>query len=290
MDVYSEVMIIGSKLHKGASNDQAEDLLKLLKNLSPDIDVISRSKICNVVNALRKSSKVEKVKLLAQGLLIRWKKMFDKSRQCQKSSEAVDEKLLETKCSNSAASISMEVSGTQPGRLSIPLSVYPSGTKDKMRLKCRSMLADSLRCPEYEESYTDTLGAVIEDLIYEEFGNTDKAYVSRVRSRIVNLRDSGNPQLKSRVLDGAIAPERMAKMTLMEMLSDEAALDIQNFLHKSMNDHQLAVQKGSSSDFYKCSRCGKRDTTFTQAQTRSADEPMTTFVLCNVCGKRWKHC
>ena len=26
----------------------------------------------------------------------------------------------------------------------------------------------------------------------------------------------------------------------------------------------------------------------TQVQTRSADEPMTTFVLCNECGNRWK--
>lgn len=25
-----------------------------------------------------------------------------------------------------------------------------------------------------------------------------------------------------------------------------------------------------------------------QVQTRSADEPMTTFVLCNECGNRWK--
>lgn len=25
-------------------------------------------------------------------------------------------------------------------------------------------------------------------------------------------------------------------------------------------------------------------------QTRSADEPMTTFVLCNECGNRWKVC
>ena len=27
---------------------------------------------------------------------------------------------------------------------------------------------------------------------------------------------------------------------------------------------------------------------FPQVQTRSADEPMTTFVLCNECGNRWK--
>lgn len=29
---------------------------------------------------------------------------------------------------------------------------------------------------------------------------------------------------------------------------------------------------------------------FSQVQTRSADEPMTTFVLCNECGNRWKVC
>lgn len=27
-----------------------------------------------------------------------------------------------------------------------------------------------------------------------------------------------------------------------------------------------------------------------QVQTRSADEPMTTFVFCNDCGNRWKVC
>ncbi len=27
---------------------------------------------------------------------------------------------------------------------------------------------------------------------------------------------------------------------------------------------------------------------YLQVQTRSADEPMTTFVLCNECGNRWK--
>lgn len=27
-----------------------------------------------------------------------------------------------------------------------------------------------------------------------------------------------------------------------------------------------------------------------QVQTRSSDEPMTTFVVCNECGNRWKVC
>ncbi len=38
----------------------------------------------------------------------------------------------------------------------------------------------------------------------------------------------------------------------------------------------------------KCRRCKSFYTTFTQAQTRSADEPMTTFIHCSMCDHRFK--
>ena len=43
-----------------------------------------------------------------------------------------------------------------------------------------------------------------------------------------------------------------------------------------------------STDIYQCNRCKARKCTYYQLQTRSADEPMTTFVTCLNCGKRWK--
>ena len=43
-----------------------------------------------------------------------------------------------------------------------------------------------------------------------------------------------------------------------------------------------------ATDLYRCGKCGKRQCTFYQLQTRSADEPMTNFVTCLNCGKRWK--
>ena len=39
---------------------------------------------------------------------------------------------------------------------------------------------------------------------------------------------------------------------------------------------------------FKCGRCKSLKTTYYQLQTRSADEPMTTFVTCTKCDKRWK--
>ena len=45
-----------------------------------------------------------------------------------------------------------------------------------------------------------------------------------------------------------------------------------------------------STDQFKCGKCGQRKCTYYQMQTRSADEPMTTFVTCTVCNNRWKFC
>jgi len=39
---------------------------------------------------------------------------------------------------------------------------------------------------------------------------------------------------------------------------------------------------------FKCGKCKSKKTTYYQMQTRSADEPMTTYVTCLGCSNRWK--
>ena len=39
---------------------------------------------------------------------------------------------------------------------------------------------------------------------------------------------------------------------------------------------------------FKCRKCKSKKTTYYQMQTRSADEPMTTYVTCMECGLKWK--
>ncbi|CAE6036724.1 unnamed protein product [Arabidopsis arenosa] len=46
----------------------------------------------------------------------------------------------------------------------------------------------------------------------------------------------------------------------------------------------------ASTDQFKCGRCGQRKCTYYQMQTRSTDEPMTTYVTCVNCDNRWKFC
>lgn len=49
--------------------------------------------------------------------------------------------------------------------------------------------------------------------IFEEFKNTDTKYKNRVRSRVANLKDLKNPDLRVNVLTGMIPADRIAKMT-----------------------------------------------------------------------------
>lgn len=53
---------------------------------------------------------------------------------------------------------------------------------------------------------------------------------------------------------------------------------------KQMEAAGMQVHKGT----FQCKVCKSWNTTYTQKQTRSADEPMTTFVLCVDCDNRWK--
>jgi DNA-directed RNA polymerase subunit M/transcription elongation factor TFIIS len=51
---------------------------------------------------------------------------------------------------------------------------------------------------------------------------------------------------------------------------------------------QLEGNKAMATDRFLCKRCHKRECTYYELQTRSADEPMTIFITCLNCGKHWK--
>ena len=83
-----------------------------------------------------------------------------------------------------------------------------------------------------------------------------------------------------------IPAEKLAVMTSEMMASDEVKKQREAFVKEGIDAAQLATVQGTKTDLLKCGKCGKRNCTDNQIQTRSADEPMTTFVLCNECGNR----
>ena len=51
---------------------------------------------------------------------------------------------------------------------------------------------------------------------------------------------------------------------------------------------KYAPKLEANTDNYTCRKCGSKKCSYYQLQTRSADEPMTTYVTCIDCGTRWK--
>ncbi|XP_067386817.1 transcription elongation factor A protein 3 isoform X2 [Emydura macquarii macquarii] len=166
-------------------------------------------------------------------------------------------------------------------------------TGDSVRDKCIEMISASLKMDDDYKQFgvnCDKMASEIEDHIFQELKSTDMKYRNRVRSRISNLKDPKNPNLRRNVLNGAISPSLIARMTAEEMASDELK-ELRNAMTlEAIREHQMAKTGGTATDLFQCGKCKKKNCTYNQVQTRSADEPMTTFVLCNECGNRWKFC
>jgi len=283
MSCEEEVISIRMKLEKmageGADQTQALDLLKVLGKLSINLQILTNTRIGMTVNALRKSSSDEEIITLAKSLIKTWKKLLDNG---EKKKEPVETKFEKEK------------KETEKVRDTAREQCKGSFTGDEVRSRCRDLLLSAIKGEALPEGIQmkrcEDIATELEEAIFKEFRQTNPKYKNQVRSRVFNLKDKKNSGLREGLLIGSITAERLAKMTSAEMASDEVKKEREQFIKQGIDDSALAVAEGTKSSLIKCGGCGKSNTTYHQAQTRSADEPMTTFVLCNECGKRWKFC
>lgn len=89
---------------------------------------------------------------------------------------------------------------------------------------------------------------------------------------------------------GEIPPSRFVSMSHEELKSAERREEDAKLMKENLKMAQVPMAEKSISDALKCGKCGQKKVSYSQAQTRSADEPMTTFCECTVCGNRWKVC
>ena len=109
-------------------------------------------------------------------------------------------------------------------------------------------------------------------------------YADRLRSIYTNLKS--NKELLRKLQDKEIKAHRLSYMSHQEM-NPESWKDL--IEQKEIRDkHKYDPVLEASTDEFTCRRCKSTQCTYYQLQTRSADEPMTTFVSCINCGNRWK--
>lgn len=171
---------------------------------------------------------------------------------------------------------------------------------DAVRDKIRELLSEAL-CrvsSEVEEHLRGKVDACdpirvavcLESAMFEKWGRSNGAQKVKYRSIMFNIKDSSNPDFRRKVLLGHVKPEQVLEMKPEEMASNERQLENKKIKEKALFECERGKQPEATTNSFKCGRCGKRKCTYYQLQTRSADEPMTTFVTCVNCNKRWKFC
>nr|XP_034351647.1 transcription elongation factor A protein 2 isoform X2 [Arvicanthis niloticus] len=275
------------------NQEGAMDLLRELKNMPITLHLLQSTRVGMSVNALRKQSSDEELIALAKSLIKSWKKLLDVSDG--KSRDQGRGTPLPTSSSKDASGTTdLSCKKPDPPKTSSTprITTFPQVpvTCDAVRNKCREMLTLALQTDHDHVTVgvnCEHLSSQIEECIFLDVGNTDMKYKNRIRSRISNLKDAKNPGLRRNVLCGAITPQQIAVMT-SEMASDELKEIRKAMTKEAIREHQMARTGGTQTDLFTCNKCRKKNCTYTQVQTRSSDEPMTTYVVCNECGNRWK--
>jgi transcription elongation factor S-II len=108
-------------------------------------------------------------------------------------------------------------------------------------------------------------------------------YIDHLRSVYMNLK---KPDVSSAVISGNIKSQEIAFMTHQEICPDKWKQLIEDKKVRDKQKYEPNIE--ASTDNFTCNKCKSKKCTYYQLQTRSADEPMTTFVTCLECGKRWK--
>jgi DNA-directed RNA polymerase subunit M/transcription elongation factor TFIIS len=114
-------------------------------------------------------------------------------------------------------------------------------------------------------------------------------YLSKIRSIYVNINKNSyikNTTFLDRIKSGEIDIEKIANLSVHDIFPDnwKYIMEVQSKRDKI----KYELKPEAMTDTFKCNKCGSRETSYYEVQTRSADEPMTQFITCLNCNARWK--
>ena len=96
----------------------------------------------------------------------------------------------------------------------------------------------------------------------------------------------GNTELYERYKAGEVSFKDISEMDTYQLFEGRWADSFQQ--QQVREKRQLEGNKAMATDRFLCGKCFKRECTYYELQTRSADEPMTIFITCLNCGKHWR--
>lgn len=119
--------------------------------------------------------------------------------------------------------------------------------------------------------------------------NTDFTKMYKHRFLWIQSGLKNNPELGVKICEKKIKPTELVRMGPGQLWpGGPYAKAMEQWIHKELRKEYITNEIKNQDGLFTCNRCKTKKTTYYQLQTRSADEPMTTFVSCLNCDKNWK--
>lgn len=281
-----------------AANEPPENAIKLLDSLKKDAkpteEMLRATRAGVFVGRLRLNSNKE-IARAAADLVLKWKKLVEaekkqKSKMGSPSSVPASSPVPAPASASGGGGPKKAFTGNPETRRHEAEGVDVQRTASKVRNSCIGLIYNGIAYLSTESSSEIISRAVaVEHAVYVHFKQEESAeYKKKIRSLFANLKNKSSTELRKRVLSGEISAQKFATMTDDELKSEEQRKMDAELERENMKKAQVPQEQKSISDSLECGRCKMKKVSYTQAQTRSADEPMTTFCECMNCGHRWK--
>jgi len=285
----------------------AEECLTILKQLLKDVvateQLLKETKVGVAVSKLRNHSSKEVVDL-SKVIVKKWKGEIHVTEKPKSKPTSGKPSAIKSENPSGTASPSGRETPSTPADVPRPLAPgsKPSGPRttksdgitistlgDKVRDKCLEMVYDALASDSgYPSELLLKQARAVEQEVYNEFLEVNAGYRNKMRRLFLNLKDKNNPQLRESIVSGDLPVAKFCTMSVQDMASEERKQADARMMQENLFKSLGAGEQEAETDAFQCGRCKERKTRYRQDQTRSADEPMTTFVTCVNCGNRWK--
>ena len=166
-------------------------------------------------------------------------------------------------------------------------------TNSHVRQKVLEVIRAVFKFPEAEELETIIFKTAFDYATKEDIrkawgGLFQDIYLATSRRIIGNLNSTSyvnNKNLWERFANKEITLEQISKQNYYELCPEKW----QGMLDQQVKRERIQLEGDFSraTEKWQCNGCKQRKCTYYELQTRSADEPMTIFIHCLNCGKRW---
>lgn len=281
-----EIKSTVSNLEKSSDDVTILKLLNILNDgVKPSEKLLRETKVGVAVNKHRTNSNSE-ISSLVKKMIRTWRDVVQSEKNKKKGSPVANDKKPPASASPAPKENKFHSGPRNPKIDGISTNIYDDSTRNASITALYTGLA--IERGEDGEHILAVARDIESAVFQDEYLKVSDSYRNKLRTFVMNLRNKKNPELRAGLLMGQILPSAFVKMTPNEMAPEGLKKEIEKLHKQNLFDAQGATEKRAVTDRFTCGKCKHKKVSYYQMQTRSADEPLTTFCTCENCGNRWK--